>query len=190
MEAGLREVCRSVRIGKILIQRVRANRLSILYKAGLNRPLGRRDSSPKTLLLQSWLLMPLRRHALTHIHCSSLRTLPTATFFSSTLCSVGRAVLWLYLDSLSSVRPATGGSAVKAVEVLMEHGVPEERIIFINLVSHTPEYFLLSLTLLDFCTGGPQKFLQQVSSITCGTSPAAHTKLLLTPRHWIDNRLD
>ena len=32
MEAGLREVCRSVRIGKILIQRVRTNRLSILHK--------------------------------------------------------------------------------------------------------------------------------------------------------------
>lgn len=30
---------------------------------------------------------------------------------------------------------ATGGSAMKAVEVIMEHGVPEERIIFINLVS-------------------------------------------------------
>ena len=31
--------------------------------------------------------------------------------------------------------PATGGSAIKAVEVLKEHDVPEERIIFINLVS-------------------------------------------------------
>lgn len=29
---------------------------------------------------------------------------------------------------------ATGGSAMKAVEVIMEHGVPEDRIIFINLV--------------------------------------------------------
>lgn len=29
---------------------------------------------------------------------------------------------------------ATGGSAIKAVEVLTEHGVPEDRIIFINLV--------------------------------------------------------
>ncbi len=29
---------------------------------------------------------------------------------------------------------ATGGSAIKAVEVLKEHGVPEERIIFVNLV--------------------------------------------------------
>jgi uracil phosphoribosyltransferase len=32
---------------------------------------------------------------------------------------------------------ATGGSAIKAVEVLMEHGVPEERMIFVNLVSIT-----------------------------------------------------
>jgi len=30
---------------------------------------------------------------------------------------------------------ATGGSAIKAVEILKEQGVPEERIIFINLVS-------------------------------------------------------
>jgi len=29
---------------------------------------------------------------------------------------------------------ATGGSAMKAVDVLIEHGVTEERIIFINLV--------------------------------------------------------
>lgn len=31
--------------------------------------------------------------------------------------------------------PATGGSAIKAVEVLIDHGVPQERIIFLNLVS-------------------------------------------------------
>lgn len=42
-----------------------------------------------------------------------------------------------YLGLLSSVLLATGGSAIKAVEVLMEHGVPEERIIFINLVSES-----------------------------------------------------
>jgi uracil phosphoribosyltransferase len=29
---------------------------------------------------------------------------------------------------------ATGGSAMKAVEVIMDHGVPEDRIIFVNLV--------------------------------------------------------
>lgn len=32
---------------------------------------------------------------------------------------------------------ATGGSAIKAVEVLMSHGVPEDRIIFVNLVRTT-----------------------------------------------------
>jgi len=51
MEAGLREVCRSVRIGKILIQRVHAIWLSIPYEEGLNKYLGRRDSSPEALLL-------------------------------------------------------------------------------------------------------------------------------------------
>jgi hypothetical protein len=34
-----------------------------------------------------------------------------------------------------TVKKATGGSAVKAVEVLKEHGVPEDRIVFINLVT-------------------------------------------------------
>lgn len=32
-------------------------------------------------------------------------------------------------------RLATGGSAIKAVEVLLDRGVPEERIIFLNLIS-------------------------------------------------------
>ena len=54
------------------------------------------------------------------------------------LCLVRWTVIDLYLDLLSIVLQATGGSAIKAVEVLMEHGVPEERIIFINLVSHSP----------------------------------------------------
>lgn len=30
---------------------------------------------------------------------------------------------------------ATGGSAVKAIEVLLEHGVREEKIIFVNLIA-------------------------------------------------------
>ena len=33
---------------------------------------------------------------------------------------------------------ATGGSARKAIEVLIDHGVPQERIIFLNLVA-SPE---------------------------------------------------
>ncbi|KAH0839495.1 PRTase-like protein [Lanmaoa asiatica] len=43
---------------------------------------------------------------------------------------------------------ATGGSAMKAVEILKEHGVPEERIIFINLIA-APE------GLKAFCTKFP-----------------------------------
>jgi uracil phosphoribosyltransferase len=30
---------------------------------------------------------------------------------------------------------ATGGSAVKAIEVLLDHGVPEDRILFLNLIA-------------------------------------------------------
>lgn len=30
---------------------------------------------------------------------------------------------------------ATGGSVIKAIEVLLAHGVPEERILFLNLVA-------------------------------------------------------
>ena len=30
---------------------------------------------------------------------------------------------------------ATGGSAIKAIEVLMERGVPEQNIIFLNIIS-------------------------------------------------------
>ncbi len=30
---------------------------------------------------------------------------------------------------------ATGGSAMKAIDVLIEHGVAEERIVFVNIIS-------------------------------------------------------
>lgn len=33
---------------------------------------------------------------------------------------------------------ATGGSAMKAIEVLLEHGVAEDRILFLNLIA-SPE---------------------------------------------------
>jgi hypothetical protein len=58
MEAGLREVCRSVRIGKILIQRVYGNP-SVPYEEELNRCLGRRDGSPQALLLQGRFVMAI-----------------------------------------------------------------------------------------------------------------------------------
>lgn len=84
MEAGLREVCRSVRIGKILIQRDEETALPKLFYSKFPNDI----ASRYVLLLDPML--------------------------------------------------ATGGSAIKAVEVLMEHDVPEERIIFINLIS-SPE---------------------------------------------------
>lgn len=48
---------------------------------------------------------------------------------------------WVGLIEIAQTLPdffvnlATGGSAIKAVEVLTEHQVPEDRIIFVNLVS-------------------------------------------------------
>ncbi|TNY18258.1 uracil phosphoribosyltransferase-domain-containing protein [Rhodotorula diobovata] len=81
MEAGLRECCRAVRIGKILIQRDEETALAKLFYAKLPEDIAERY----VLLLDPML--------------------------------------------------ATGGSAIKAIEVLIDHGVPEERIIFLNLVS-------------------------------------------------------
>ncbi|KAH9887735.1 PRTase-like protein [Cubamyces lactineus] len=94
MEAGLREVCRSVRIGKILIQRDEETAQAKLFYSKLPQDIAQRY----VLLLDPML--------------------------------------------------ATGGSAIKAVEVLKEHGVPEERIIFVNLIA-SPE------GLANFCSKYP-----------------------------------
>jgi uracil phosphoribosyltransferase len=80
MEQGLRDCCRSVRIGKILIQRDEETALPKLYYSKLPMDI----SSRYVLLLDPML--------------------------------------------------ATGGSAIKAIEVLIESGVLEERIIYINLI--------------------------------------------------------
>ncbi|GAA5872164.1 hypothetical protein JCM1840_006340 [Sporobolomyces johnsonii] len=84
MEAGLRECCRAVRIGKILIQRDEETAQAKLFYAKLPDDIASR-------------------------YC-------------------------LLLDPML----ATGGSAIKAIEVLIDHGVPQERIIFLNLVA-SPE---------------------------------------------------
>ncbi|KAJ7240019.1 armadillo/beta-catenin/plakoglobin [Mycena rebaudengoi] len=94
MEAGLREVCRSVRIGKILIQRDEETALPKLFYSKFPQDI----ASRYVLLLDPML--------------------------------------------------ATGGSAMKAVEVLIDHGVPEDRIIFVNLIA-SPE------GLRTFCTKYP-----------------------------------
>jgi len=95
MEAGLRDVCRSVRLGKILIQRDEETALPKLYYVKLPEDVADR-------------------------YC-------------------------LLLDPML----ATGGSAIKAVEVLKDHNVPEERIIFLNLIS-SPE------GIHTFCTKFPK----------------------------------
>lgn len=84
MEAGLRECCRSVRIGKILIQRDEETAKPKLFYAKLPEDIADR-----------WVLL---------------------------------------LDPML----ATGGSAIKAIEVLIENGVKAERILFLNLIA-SPE---------------------------------------------------
>nr|XP_018260173.1 uracil phosphoribosyltransferase [Kwoniella dejecticola CBS 10117]OBR82331.1 uracil phosphoribosyltransferase [Kwoniella dejecticola CBS 10117] len=84
MEAGLRDCCRSVRIGKILIQRDEETYQPKLFYAKLPDDIAKRY----VLLLDPML--------------------------------------------------ATGGSCIKAIEVLLEHGVEEEKILFLNLIA-SPE---------------------------------------------------
>ncbi|SCZ99025.1 BZ3500_MvSof-1268-A1-R1_Chr7-1g09359 [Microbotryum saponariae] len=89
MEAGLRECCRAVRIGKILIQRDEETHQAKLFYAKLPDDIAQR-------------------------YCLLLDPM---------------------LDLVLSQPKATGGSAIKAIEVLLDHGVPQERIVFLNLVS-------------------------------------------------------
>ncbi|KAF8865755.1 PRTase-like protein [Acephala macrosclerotiorum] len=84
MEEGLRNCCRSVRIGKILIQRDEETSMPKLFY----------DKLPEDIA-QRWVLL---------------------------------------LDPMF----ATGGSAAMAVEVLISRGVPEDRILFLNLIA-SPE---------------------------------------------------
>ncbi|KAJ2725179.1 Uracil phosphoribosyltransferase, synthesizes UMP from uracil [Coemansia sp. Benny D115] len=90
MEQGLRDVCTSVRIGKVLIQRDERTAQPKLYYSKLPKDISDR-----------WVLL---------------------------------------LDPML----ATGGSAIKCVEVLMDAGVKEERILFINLIC-APEGVLTML---------------------------------------------
>jgi uracil phosphoribosyltransferase len=81
MEAGLRAVCRSIRIGKILIQRDKVTKLPRLYYSALPADIARR-----------------------HV---------------------------LLLDPML----ATGGTALAAIQLLLDHGVAEHRIVFVNLIT-------------------------------------------------------
>jgi len=81
MESGLREVCKAVRIGKILIQRSEKTAKPKLFYAKLPEDISQR-----------------------HV---------------------------LLLDPML----ATGGTSLTAIEVLLQHGVLEEKITFLNLIA-------------------------------------------------------
>ncbi|TFY53501.1 hypothetical protein EVJ58_g9421 [Rhodofomes roseus] len=76
---------------------------------------------------------------------------------------------------------ATGGSAIKAVEVLMEHGVPEDRIIFINLIS-SPEglkTFSAKYPALRVITGWIDQGLNEKAYIVPGLGDFGERRVLL-----------
>jgi uracil phosphoribosyltransferase len=104
MEQALRECCRSVRIGKILIQRDEETSKPKLFY----------DKLPEDIK-ERWVLLldPM-----------------LATGMSLTISILGRGGLVLMR--------CIGGSALMAVDVLTSKGVPEDRILFLNLIA-SPE---------------------------------------------------
>lgn len=124
MEAGLRDCCRSVRIGKILIQRDEETAKPKLFYAKLPDDIKER-------------------------YC-------------------------LLLDPML----ATGGSAMQAIEVLLSHGVQEEKILFLNLVRggglgqtrRTHQHADRDLPGLDLFTRGSEERLRQISEADDGRS--------------------
>lgn len=65
-------------------------------------------------------------------------------------------------------RSATGGSAIKAVEVILSHGVPENRIIFINLVCCSFYEIKMCLNVqIDCVSRRVTELLHEVSTDTC-----------------------
>ena len=103
MEQGLRECCRSVRIGKILIQRDEETSKPRLFYEKLPEDIKDRW----VLLLDPMLATGMCRAPL--------------VFYYGLNCSL-----------------PTGGSALMAVEVLRAKGVPEDHILFLNLIA-SPE---------------------------------------------------
>lgn len=116
MEQGLRDCCRSVRIGKILIQR------------------DEETAQPKL-------------------------------FYDKLPADIANRYVFL-LDPML----ATGGSAAMAVDVLMERGVPPERILFLNLLA-APEgirMFTEKYPKVTIITGAIDEALDEKKYITPG----------------------
>lgn len=98
MEQGLRDCCRSVRIGKILIQRDEETSKPKLFY----------DKLPEDIP-ERWVLL-LDPMLATGMKNASDQTANKCT------------------------HSASGGSALMAVDVLKSRGVPEDRILFLNLI--------------------------------------------------------
>lgn len=108
-----------MRIGKILIQRDEETHQAKLFYSKL--PDGGLDASDSLTCLT---------------FLARLQISPSAIASCSIQCSVsGALVSWDCRGVLTFAIIATGGSAVKAIEVLIDTGVPENRIVFLNLVS-------------------------------------------------------
>jgi uracil phosphoribosyltransferase len=101
MEQGLRDCCRSVRIGKILIQRDEETSMPKLFY----------DKLPEDIA-ERWVLLLDPMFATGEVRFEE-------EFFKANNYSAG-------------------GSATMAVDVLKSRGVPEERILFLNLIA-SPE---------------------------------------------------
>lgn len=99
MEQGLRDCCRSVRIGKILIQRDEETCMPKLFY----------DKLPADIA-DRWVLL-------------------LDPMFATGTYSPAESLVRLYSHCVP------GGSATLAVEVLKERGVPEHRILFLNLIA-------------------------------------------------------
>lgn len=105
MEQGLRDCCRSVRIGKILIQRDEETSKPKLFY----------DKLPEDVA-ERWVMLldPMFATGMEASHCIASRR------------------------HLSMLSCGLGGSATMAVDVLKSRGVPEDRILFLNLIA-SPE---------------------------------------------------
>lgn len=101
MEQGLRDCCRSVRIGKILIQRDEDTSKPKLFYDKLPEDISERW----VLLLDPMFATGMDGRLADRVSCSDFRV---------------------------------GGSATMAVDVLISRNVPEERILFLNLIA-SPE---------------------------------------------------
>jgi hypothetical protein len=125
MEHGLRECCKSIHIGHILIQ----------HDASMSAP------QVCTLFgaLISYGLIGLLREASFGCEvkiCTSVE--------SDNLCVLTQYHRRIDMHYCGLTLPATGETIVKAVEVLQEHGVAEQNITILNLFA-TPEGILYIL---------------------------------------------